>query len=109
MANKVMEIAKIEYTCECCGKVFRASPNRDVRYCSKRCLDVMRKRKQAENRRQTKAMYEVLKTDCPNVTQEYISKRAEKILHQQDREVWVSDYAERQKAKTLAMIGEIKV
>ena len=38
-----------------------------------------------------------------------IAKRADRIAHQQDRTVWTHDYAERQKARTLAMIGGIKV
>lgn len=93
-----------EYVCECCGKTFTASANRQVKYCSKKCLDVVRKRKVAEAKRQNKAMLVALRTDCPNITEEYIAKRCEQIAHQQDRTVWTSDYAERQKARTLAMV-----
>ena len=38
---------------------------------------------------------------------QYAEKRAKQIAHQQDTTVWTHDYAERQKAKTLAMIGRI--
>ena len=38
-----------------------------------------------------------------------IEARAVRIAHQQDTTIWTHDYAERQKAKTLAMIGGIKV
>ena len=102
-------MASKEYVCECCGKAFTASASREVRFFSKKCLDNTRKRRQAEMKKQNKAMFVALRTDCPNITEEYIAKRCEEIAHQQDRNVWTSDYAERQKAKTLAMIGGIKV
>ena len=93
-----------EYVCECCGKPFTASANRQAKYCSKKCLDNTRKRKVAEAKRQNKAMLVALRTDCPNITEEYIAKRCEQIAHQQDTSVWTHDYAERQKARTLAMV-----
>lgn len=36
-------------------------------------------------------------------------ENAKRIAHQQDRTIWVTDYAERQKQRTLAMLGGIKV
>lgn len=38
-----------------------------------------------------------------------LAKDAAKIAHQQDRTVWTRDYADRQKASTLAMLGPIEL
>lgn len=36
-------------------------------------------------------------------------EKAKRIAHQQDRTIWTTDYAERQKQQTLAMLGGIKL
>ena len=74
--------------CEYCGATFLANPNRNARYCSIKCGDNARYHKKVGLLSQS---------------------RASKVAHQQDRSVWVSDYAERQKRKTLELIGGIKV
>lgn len=107
MAFKTKEEDKIERICVCCGQPYMSSRNRNSLYCSKRCLDNTRKRKASEMRKTNQEQFSALKVDCPNMTEEYLNKRAEQIIHQQDTTVWTRDYAERQKQKTLAMMGKI--
>lgn len=103
MAFKTNEAEKVEKICVCCGKPYMSYPNRHSLYCSKKCLDVVRKRRASELKKANKEMFTALRVDCPNMTEEYLVKRTEQIVHQQDTTIWTTDYAERQKQKTLEM------
>ena len=92
-----------EYVCEWCGEPFKAS--RIAHYCSNKC----RSRASDERKRIRKTKMAEVKVDCPEMSSEYWALHEDKIAHQQDPSVWTRDYAERQKAKTLAMLGGIKV
>lgn len=92
---------KVAMICEVCGEVFWASPNRGAKYCSTRCFD--RKRKKAVSDASKELESNAISITCPNMTAEYYAKHKDAIEHQKDTSVWVRDYAERQKAQTLAM------
>lgn len=82
--------------CVECGKEFVATQYKQ-NTCSEECR-LERRRKWAEEYVHPKKGY---LTKAERI-------RLERIAHQQDTSVWTHDYAERQKAKTLAMIGGIK-
>lgn len=105
MAKKVMETEKVEYVCTVCGATYKASPNRRTYYCSRRCMDKVRK---ARKNNELKGI-DLLKVNCPSMTPEYYRSRKDKIAHQEDKSVWVSDYAERQKQRTLEMLGRVEI
>lgn len=92
---------KVALTCEVCGTVFWANPNRGAKYCSRKCLDNKRKKIASEQVKELAS--EGLAIEYPNMTASYYAKHKDKIAHQRDTTVWTSDYAERQKAQTLAL------
>lgn len=88
------------YTKECamCGKTFEYTCNGNRRcYCDK-CREIAKKQNSIRSYEKKKA-----KALLP-------TKQVLKEMHQQDREVWgygPSDYAEKQKQKTLMMLGRL--
>lgn len=81
--------------CVICGEKFTYTyATKRMKYCPK-CRIEAQRQSQARIREQ-------------NRIKRKLEERAEVIAHQQDTSIWTHDYAERQKAKTLAMIGGIK-
>ena len=81
--------------CRICGEPieFTYRTKRKI-YCEKCKADMERSlRREHEQKRKVEA---------------YLERRSEQIAHQRDRSVWTPDYAERQKARTLAMLGKIE-
>ena len=81
--------------CKICGKPIEYTyRTKGTQYCSECKKEAERNAyREAEERRKARA---------------YIERHAEAIAHQQDRTIWTSDYAERQKSRTLAMLGKIE-
>ena len=80
--------------CAVCGEPIEYTyTTKRRRYCSK-CKEYMERSVRQESIQRKK-------------DQMFIERRADKIAHQQDRSVWTPDYAERQKARTLEMLGPI--
>lgn len=105
-----------EFECQICGKHFIASASRQAMFCSQRCRDKARElrrkanpptEEQREARRLKERELAKARRSYPDMTQGYFVKHREQIAHQQDKSIWVSDYAERQKQRTLAMLGGI--
>ena len=97
------DVERAEFTCVVCGAKFIASAHRKAMYCSIRCKDRYRKGKTREDVKAMRMEKTGLTIDCPLMTPEYYAKHKDKIAHQRDTSVWTRDYAERQKAQTLAM------
>lgn len=97
-----------EYTCAVCGKVFIGTTSRECKYCSPPC------RYRAKYLRSKEYYYthkEMAGTKMDIGQSESLKKLIEykkRLEHQKDTSVWTRDYAEKQKAKTLAMLGDIK-
>lgn len=82
--------------CKICGEmIFYTYKNKNTKYCSEECRREGARRKEREREDAIKA-------------KEYQRRRAEQLAHQRDRSVWIPDYAERQKQKTLEMLGKIE-
>ena len=88
--------------CEICGAEFTATHYKNV-CCSDEC-------KREKVRRLGREFYH------SEAGQRYFHSKtkageeeAKRLEHQQDKTVWTHDYAERQKAQTLAMLGEIRI
>lgn len=87
-------------TCVICGTEFEIlDPKRmQTKYCSKECrarAKALIKKKSYQSCKQKKERIELTP--------------AERIAHQADKTIWVRDYAERQKCKTLDMIGHVEI
>lgn len=80
--------------CVMCGEIIEYDGSKPKRYCDS-CYEIHKSIKAIEHRQRAKE-------------KQIIARRADAIAHQQDTSVWVRDYAERQKAKTLEMLGGIK-
>lgn len=82
--------------CRICGEpITYTYMTKNTHYCSEACRREGARRKEREREDAIKA-------------KEYQRRRAEQIAHQRDRSVWIPDYAERQKQKTLEMLGKIE-
>ena len=84
----------IEYVCGVCGKTFMRE--RTEKYCSAECRAIKKRQYAQEYKAQHKP---VIKVEIP---------LEQRIKHQKDKEIWCSNYAEKQKAQTLAMLGRIE-
>lgn len=84
-----------EAFCEECGAYITYTGNKPKRFCEA-CTKKRKQIRGYEQRQQKK-------------NRKLIARRAENIAHQQDTSVWTRDYAERQKQKTLEMIGKIEI
>lgn len=84
--------------CEMCGEEIEYTCNNNRRcYCDK-CREIAKKRNSIKSYEKKKEMALLTPT------------QVQRERHQKDREVWgynPTDYAEKQKAKTLTMIGRI--
>lgn len=85
---KISVTEPIKLTCEYCGKTFLYEGHRTPRYCSKTCKD------SAYNRRKKLG-----------------GRHSDTMSGMPPHKVWLNceTYAERQKAKTLEMVGRVKV
>lgn len=81
--------------CVECGAEFIATQYKQ-NTCSEKCREAHRQKWEAEYKHPKR----------PRMTKKEI-KRLERIAHQQDTTIWTHDYAERQKAKTLEIVGRI--
>lgn len=83
--------------CKICGATFEITYATKRRmYCSPKCSE------EANRMHSIERGYEYR-------LKQKIDKRSESIKHQQDPTIWTRDYAEKQKQKTLAMMGRIEV
>lgn len=95
-----MSIRKEQRICECCGEIFEAAVGKNARFCSDKC--------RKKNRAELDKLRKKLKRE-EAMTEKQIKELQARQEHQKDTSVWVRDYAEKQRSKTLAMIGRIDV
>lgn len=81
--------------CERCGVKFIGHHNKQ--YCDD-CRPIVRKETMKESYERRKLREQL-----------GLKPYKERVAHQQDKTVWTKDYAERQKQKTLEMLGRIEV